>query len=92
MSATVPSERELKLTYALSKQVPELQRGFVIATDFGDLEIPQGRLATAVQSAVRNVLRRELMREEARRRVAQNAIFRETLLTKHECGGIAREE
>lgn len=36
------SAAELALSYALAKQVPDMVRGFTIATSYGDIAIPAG--------------------------------------------------
>lgn len=55
-----PTEQELKLGYALAKQVPSMARGFAIQTHYGALLVQPGRLAEQLQSAVANALRKEL--------------------------------
>lgn len=37
-----PSLQEQQLSYALAKQVPDMARGFTIATSYGDITIPPG--------------------------------------------------
>lgn len=55
-----PTEQELKLGYALAKQVPAMAQGFAIHTQYGTLVVQPGRLAERLQSAVGNALKKEL--------------------------------
>ena len=60
-SATAqPSLQEQLLSYALAKQVPDMERGFTIATSYGDIAIPPGWMAERIQRHVEHVLRAEL--------------------------------
>ena len=60
-SATAqPSLQEQQLSYALAKQVPDMERGFTIATSYGDITIPPGWMAERIQRHVEHVLRAEL--------------------------------
>lgn len=45
--------------YALVRQVPEMERGFAIATNYGRLNVPPGPLAERIQLLVRLHLERE---------------------------------
>lgn len=56
-----PSAAEQALQYALAKQVPEMARGFTIATAYGDITIPPGLMAERIQRHVERVLQVELM-------------------------------
>lgn len=56
-----PSAQEQALQYALAKQVPEMARGFTIATAYGDITIPPGWMAERIQRHVERVLQVELM-------------------------------
>lgn len=55
-----PSLQEQRLSYALAKQVPDMARGFTIATSYGDIGIPPGWMAERIQRHVEHVLRAEL--------------------------------
>lgn len=52
------NQREIE--YALAKQVPDLERGFTIATNYGDIVIEPGGMANSLASALRLALKREL--------------------------------
>ncbi len=56
MTATTELE---SLGYALAKQVPDMERGFTIATSYGEIVIEAGD-ADVIAEAVRMVLRRKL--------------------------------
>lgn len=56
-----PSAEEQALGYALAKQVPAMERGFVIATSYGDITVPAGWMADRIQEHVRHVLEAELL-------------------------------
>ena len=56
-----PSAHEQALQYALAKQVPDMARGFTIATAYGDITIPSGWMAERIQHHVERVLQVELM-------------------------------
>lgn len=55
------SLQEQQLSYALAKQVPDMARGFTIATNYGDITIPPGWMAERIRSHVEHVLQVELM-------------------------------
>lgn len=55
---------DLALTYALSRQVPAMERGFAISTSYGDLIVNSGRLADRIQALVKQELQRELALRE----------------------------
>lgn len=59
-SEAQPSMQEQCLGYALAKQVPDMERGFTIATSYGDIAIPPGWMAERIQRHVEHVLRAEL--------------------------------
>ena len=59
-AAAQPSLQEQLLSYALAKQVPDMERGFTIATSYGDITIPPGWMAERIQRHVEHVLRAEL--------------------------------
>ena len=48
-----------RLSYALAKQVPDMERGFCIETSYGEIEIDADD-AEVIAEAVRKVLRRRL--------------------------------
>lgn len=54
-----------EISYALSKQVPDMQRGFTIQTAYGDLIIPAGFIAERLAERVRLVLEVELLAQAA---------------------------
>ena len=47
---------EQALSYALAKQVPDMARGFTIATSYGDIVIQPGRHADYIAAVVVRVL------------------------------------
>lgn len=52
---------EQDLSYALAKQVPDMQgRGFIIGTAYGEISVPPGPLAERIAKAVRVVFELEL--------------------------------
>ena len=53
-------ETELRLSYALAKQVPDMARGFSIHTSYGDIVVVPGPLADQIQALVRQAAEREL--------------------------------
>jgi len=42
---------ELDITYALSKQIPDMERGFTISTSYGDLVVEAHEAAAFVEAA-----------------------------------------
>lgn len=58
--STLPSLQEQRLLYALAKQVPAMERGFTIATSYGDIGISPDWMAERIQRHVEHVLRAEL--------------------------------
>ena len=54
------TERELQLSYALAKQVPDMARGFSIHTGYGEITVVPGPLADQIQALVRQATEREL--------------------------------
>lgn len=52
---------EQAIQYALAKQVPDMARGFTIATNYGDITIPPGWMAERIQSQVELALQVELL-------------------------------
>ena len=65
-----PTMQEQQLSYALAKQVPDLARGFSIATSYGDIVVAPGRHADAIAATVRRVLEVQLKAAELARRDA----------------------
>ena len=57
-----PSLQEQRLRYALAKQVPDMVRGFTIATGYGDIAIPAGWAADFIADQVRMALKAELLK------------------------------
>ena len=55
-----PTMQEQQLSYALAKQVPDLARGFSIATSYGDIVVEAGHHADAIAATVRRVLEVQL--------------------------------
>jgi hypothetical protein len=47
---------QLDLSYTLSKQVPAMERGFTIATSYGDIVIEAGALAESLAAIVKHEL------------------------------------
>ena len=62
--------QEQQLGYALAKQVPDLARGFSIATSYGDIVVAPGHHADAIAATVRRVLEIQLKAAELARRDA----------------------
>ena len=65
-----PTMQEQQLSYALAKQVPDLARGFSIATSYGDIVVEAGHHADAIAATVRRVLEVQLKAAELARRDA----------------------
>ena len=65
-----PTMQEQQLGYALAKQVPDLERGFTIATSYGDIVVEAGHHADAIAATVRRVLEIQLKAAELARRDA----------------------
>ena len=61
INEALPSLQEQQLSYALAKQVPDMARGFTIATSYGDITIPPGWMADRIRNHVERVLQVELM-------------------------------
>lgn len=45
------NELEMRVSYALSKQVPAMERGFTISTSYGDIEVSQEEAAAFAEVA-----------------------------------------
>lgn len=54
-----------RLSYALAKQIPDMERGFTIQTSYGDLHI-EAEDAPRFVALARSILQRRLARLEAR--------------------------
>lgn len=50
-----------EIRYALAKQVPDMAKGFGIATGYGDIIIPPGQMADRLARHVQRALERELL-------------------------------
>jgi predicted SprT family Zn-dependent metalloprotease len=58
---------EQDISYALAKQVPDMRnRGFIIGTAYGEINVPPGLLAERISKAVCSVFERELAHLHAR--------------------------
>lgn len=55
-----PSDAELRLSYALSRQVPDMDRGFTVVTNYGEIEVVAGPVAERIQAAIREAIQKEL--------------------------------
>ena len=51
-----------RISDALAKQVPDMVRGFTIATGYGDIAIPAGWAADFITDQVRMALKVELLK------------------------------
>ena len=60
--APAATDEDLRLGYALAKQVPDMVRGFTIATGYGDIAIPAGWAADSIADQVRMALKAELLK------------------------------
>ena len=60
--APAATDADLRLSYALAKQVPDMERGFIIATGYGDIVIPAGWAADFITDQVRMALKVELLK------------------------------
>lgn len=60
-SKAQPSLQEQQLSYALAKQIPAMERGFTIHTNYGAVTIAPGWVADRIAHHVERVLRVELM-------------------------------
>ncbi|MCY1552172.1 hypothetical protein D9M68_885530 [compost metagenome] len=58
-------QRALEIRYALAKQVPDMERGFTIHTNYGDIAISAAN-ADRFVTAVRKSLERQLKALEAK--------------------------
>ena len=60
--APAATDADLRLSYALAKQVPDMVRGFTITTAYGDIVIPAGWAADFITDQVRMALKVELLK------------------------------
>ena len=60
--APAATDEDLRLGYALAKQVPDMERGFTIGTGYGDIAIPAGWAADFITDQVRMALKVELLK------------------------------
>ena len=58
--APAATDEDLRLGYALAKQVPDMARGFTIHTSYGEIAVVPGPLADQIQALVRQATEREL--------------------------------
>ena len=58
--APAATDADLRLSYALAKQVPDMARGFTIHTSYGEIAVVPGPLADQIQALVRQATEREL--------------------------------
>ena len=58
--APAATDEDLRLGYALAKQVPDMARGFSIHTSYGEIAVVPGPLADQIQALVREATEREL--------------------------------
>ena len=69
-SEAQPSMQEQCFGYALAKQVPAMERGFTIHTNYGEIVIEPGRHADAIAATVRRALEIQLKAAALARRDA----------------------
>ena len=70
-SEAQPSMQEQCFGYALAKQVPAMERGFTIHTNYGEIVIEPGRHADAIAATVRGALEIQLKAAALARRDAE---------------------
>lgn len=61
-----PSAEEMAMSQILNRHAPDMERGFTIQTNYGDLPVGPGRLADRIRDLVEQHARLELMRLEVR--------------------------
>ena len=71
-----------EIRYALTKQVPDMERGFTVTTSYGDITIPAGKLARHLQANMERALVRELGVLEAQ--TVKHGYFKIPVLTPNE--------
>lgn len=47
------------IQYALSRHIPDMERGFLIATNYGEVIVPCGPVANAITTLVKQLLEQE---------------------------------
>lgn len=53
------------ISYALSRHIPDMARGFTIATNYGELDVPCGPVAERITALVKQLLEKELRNQSA---------------------------
>ena len=48
------------IRYALSHHIPDMERGFSIATNYGEVIVPSGNVANMITRLVKQLLEQEL--------------------------------
>ena len=48
------------IQYALSRHIPDMERGFSIVTNYGEVVIPSGQVASVITRLVKRLLQQEL--------------------------------
>lgn len=73
MSATdlTTLDKRLGLVQILNRHVPDMDRGFCIATTYGDLRVDPGQLADRIRDLLSQHARLELMRLDASEQLDQ---------------------
>ena len=69
--------KQQDISYALSKQVPDMARGFTIHTNYGDITIEAGWMADRISDHVTRTLQSELLhltRQEQHARVTEASV------------------
>lgn len=69
-NALQTAQKRQAIEYALTRQVPEMPRGFTVTTNYGDIVIEPGWMADRMTEAMQRALQCELM-ELDRTNVAQ---------------------
>ena len=59
-NAQLLAEAEFALSYDLAKRVPDMERGFSISTNYGEIHFGPGMAANAIANTVRRVLEKRL--------------------------------
>ena len=59
-----PDGRQMELMQTLNRHVPDMERGFVIQTRFGEVAVDSGQLADRIRDLVAQDARLQLMRLE----------------------------
>ena len=48
------------IQYALSRHIPDMERGFSIVTNYGEVIVPSGPVANRIKALVKRLLEQEL--------------------------------